>query len=208
VSFKQLPEHELATLSDDALIAYFRDAHSAGANDAARHALAVLVYGYAGIVERRMALLLPPQAVQDAAHDALVRAVAAAFDGTSVGEFRSWLGTIVKRTAVDWYRRRERRPSEARLPGEHPSEEGSAFEPAVDSEAGAVELGMVVEDVMSTMSGAHREVIELHVFQDLPASEVCARIDGMSPDNVAQIASRFRKRVKGALEAGGAESAT
>ena len=208
MSFTQVPDHELNKLSDEALIAYLREASDAGAKEAARRALAILVYGHARIVEQRMALRLPPHAVEDAAHEALVRAVASAFNGTSEGEFRSWLGTIIERTVADWYRRKERRLSEMPLPGEH-EEDGAGWKgmPALASETGAVELQIVIEDVMSTLNDSHREVIELHVFQGLPATEVCARLDGMSPDNVAQIASRFRKRLREALDAGAEESA-
>lgn len=57
-------------------------------------------------VKRRLSIKLPAHVVDDLAHDALVRAIAAAFDGSSVGGFRSWLHTIVNRTAVDFFRRR------------------------------------------------------------------------------------------------------
>ena len=43
-------------------------------------------------------------------------------------------------------------------------------------------------------------MIELHVFGALPASEVCDRIEGMSEDNVAQIASRFRAKLRARLD--------
>ena len=82
-----------------------------------------LVYGYERDVKRRLSLKVPAHVVDDVAHDALVRAIAAAFDGTSVGEFRSWLHTIVDRTAVDFFRRAERRPKESILPSEHAGEE-------------------------------------------------------------------------------------
>jgi len=42
----------------------------------------------------------------------------------------------------------------------------------------------------------------MHVFEGLSAPEVCERLDGMSPDNVAKIASRFRQRMRQALEGG------
>jgi RNA polymerase sigma-70 factor, ECF subfamily len=208
VSFRARPDHELDRLHDDELIAYLRDAARAGDAAAARRALAILIYGYANDVERRMALRLPRWAAEDAAHEALVRAVASAFDGTSEGEFRSWLGTIVDRTAVDWFRRRERRPIEAPLPSEHlGQEEVWGEEPATASEAGAVEMQDVVDDVMAQLSPDHRAVIEMHVFEGLTASEVSERADGMTPDNVAQVASRFRKRLRDALGISGEESA-
>lgn len=206
VSFKPQPDHELDQLSDEKLIAYLRDASSAGDAAPAKRALAILVYGYARDVERRMALRLPRWAVEDAAHDALVRAVASAFDGSSRGEFRKWLGTIVDRTAVDWFRRRERRPAETRLPSEHLEEEDVwGEEPASPSEAGAVELQILIDEVVAELSDTHRLVIELHVFGGLPASDVCARVDGMTADNVAQVASRFRKRLRETLQAADGE---
>lgn len=149
-----------------------------------------------------MALRLPRWAVEDAAAEALVRAVSSAFDGTSEGEFRKWLGTIVDRTAVDWFRRRERRPVETRLPSEHLGDDDVwGDEPVSASEAGAVELQIVIDAVMAQLSAEHRSVVELHVFDGLPAAEVCERLDGMTADNVAQVASRFRKRLRDTLEA-------
>jgi RNA polymerase sigma factor (sigma-70 family) len=200
VTFKPQPDRRLQRFSDDRLIAYIRDARAAGDLAAGRRALAFLVYGYEPDVRRRLALRVPGHVVDDLAHDALVRAIAAAFDGGSVGEFRSWLQTIVERTAVDWYRRAGRRVREAPLPSEHVGEEeGWGEEPFSESPAGAVELRAIVEEAMATFNERHIEVIELHVFAALPASEVCDRIDGMSEDNVAQIASRFRARLRDRL---------
>lgn len=199
--FRQQPDHELDQLSDEKLIAYLREGASAGNHAAARRALAILVYGHAANVERRMLLRLPRHAALDAAHDALVRAITSAFDGTSEGEFHSWLNTICDRTAVDWYRRRERRPRETRLPSEHAEDdEVWGEEPATGSEAGAVELQLILAEIMAELTPSHRQVIELHVLEGVPAAETSARIDGMKPDNVAQIASRVRKRLREILE--------
>jgi RNA polymerase sigma factor (sigma-70 family) len=185
VTFRPLPDHELHQLSDEQLIAYIRDGRTAGALAHARRGLMFLVYGYERDVKRRLSLKVPAHVVDDLAHDALVRAIAAAFDGSSVGEFRSWLHTIVDRTAVDFFRRAERRPKESILPSEH---------------AGAVELRIVVEEVLETFNETHRSVIELHVFGALTAAEVCDRIEGMTVDNVAQIASRFRAKLRTRLD--------
>ena len=201
MSFQPLPDHELQQLADEQLIAYIRDARDAGELAHGRRGLMFLVYGYERDVKRRLSIKVPKHVVDDLAHDALVKAIAAAFDGTSVGEFRSWLHTIVDRTAVDFFRRAERRPKEALLPGEHAGEEGVwGAEPAVDCEAGAVELRIVVEEVLETLSEKHRLVIELHVFGGLTAGEVCDRIEGMSEDNVAQIATRFRAKLRARLD--------
>jgi RNA polymerase sigma factor (sigma-70 family) len=201
VTFKPLPDHDLQQLADEQLIAYIRKARDHGELAHARRGLMFLVYGYERDVKRRLSLKVPAHVVDDLAHDALVRAIAAAFDGTSVGEFRSWLHTIVDRTAVDFFRRAERRPKETILPSEHEGEEGAwGAEPATDGEAGAVELRIIVEEVLETLSEKHRLVIELHVFGGLTAGEVCDRIEGMSEDNVAQIATRFRAKLRARLD--------
>jgi RNA polymerase sigma factor (sigma-70 family) len=201
VTFKPLPDHDLQQLADEQLIAYIRKARDHGELAHARRGLMFLVYGYERDVKRRLSLKVPAHVVDDLAHDALVRAIAAAFDGTSVGEFRSWLHTIVDRTAVDFFRRAERRPKETILPSEHEGEDGAwGAEPATDGEAGAVELRIIVEEVLAMLSEKHRLVIELHVFGGLTAGEVCDRIEGMSEDNVAQIATRFRAKLRARLD--------
>jgi DNA-directed RNA polymerase specialized sigma24 family protein len=75
-------------------------------------------------------------------------------------------------------------------------------EPSLESEAGAVELRIIVEEVLGTFNETHRLVIELHVFGGLTAAEVCGTIEGMSEDNVAQIASRFRAKLRARLDPG------
>lgn len=196
MTFRPRAEHELYGSTDDQLIAYLREARAAGDLVAARRALALLVYGYEPIVRRRLAMKVPAHVVEDVAHDALVRAIAAAFDGSSQGQFRSWLQTIVDRTAADYYRRAERRPQEVELPNQSTGEGAWSREPSVASEAGAVELRLVVDQVVSEFSERHQRVIELHVFGGLPARKVSEQIEDMSEDNVAQIASRFRAALR------------
>jgi RNA polymerase sigma factor (sigma-70 family) len=203
VTFEPLPDHNLQKLSDDELIAYIRKARDEGELPHARRGLMILVHGYERDVNRRVSIKVPVHVVDDLAHDALVRAIAAAFDGTSVGEFRNWLHTIVDRTVADFYRRAERRPKETILPSEHAGEDDVwGAEPSLDSEAGAVELRIIVEGVLETFNERHRLVIQLHVFGGLNAGEVCDRITGMSEDNVAQIASRFRAKLRARLDPG------
>ena len=142
MSFQPLPDHELQQLPDEQLIAYVRAARDVGELTHGRRGLMFLVYGYERDVKRRLSIKVPKHVVDDLAHDALVRAIAAAFDGSSVGEFRSWLHTIVDRTAVDFFRRAERRPKETILPSEHAGDEDVwGEEPAVEGEAARSSCG-------------------------------------------------------------------
>jgi RNA polymerase sigma factor (sigma-70 family) len=201
VSLKPLPDNELQQLPDEQLIAYIRDARDAGQLAQGRRGLMFLVYGYEPDVKRRVKLKVAPEAVDDITHDALVKAIAAAFDGTSIGEFRAWLHTIVDRTIVDFYRRKKRRPQEAILPSEHAGQDDVwGAEPFEESEAGAVALRLIVDEVLATFNDKHTLVIELHVFGALTAGEVCDRIEGMTVDNVAKIASRFRATLRKRLD--------
>jgi RNA polymerase sigma factor (sigma-70 family) len=203
-SFRVRSDRELERLSDEALLAYVRAARDAGELSAARRGLMILVYGHEANVRRRLSLRVGEHVLDDLVREVLVKAIAGAFAGSSVGEFRSWLNTIVERTAADYHRRAKRRPSEAPLPSEHPSDEQVwGEEPRVDGEAEGVELRILVEEVLATFGEKQRRVIELHVLEGRPAREVCESIDGMREDNVAQIASRFRRKLQAALEEAG-----
>jgi RNA polymerase sigma factor (sigma-70 family) len=201
VTFRRLPDHELQRLDDEHLIAYIRGAVDAGDLSAGRSGLAILVYGYESLVKRRLAMKMPAHAVEDVASEVIVEAIKGAFDGSSQGEFRAWLNTIIERTRIDWFRRRDRRPQEDKLPSEHSGDEGGwGTEPYVDSEAGAVEVRMVAEEVLHEFNPTHQKVIELYVFLGFSAREVCDKISGMTEDNVAQIGSRYRAALRQRLD--------
>ncbi len=203
MSFTPVPDYELEQFSDEQLIAYVRAGRDASQLPAARRGLAILVFGYERNVKARLRVKgVPDEALDDLTQDALVRAIGAAFDGTSVGEFRSWLHTIVDRTRADFFRKRSRRPVEDLLPSEHLGEDAVwAKEPGAEPDTGAVEIELIIGDVMATFSDIHRQVIQLHVFEGLTAGEVCGRITEMSENNVAQIATRFRAKLRVQLEA-------
>ncbi len=135
---------------------------------------------------------------------ALVRAMGAglkpgAFRWGSVGEFRAWLHTIVDRQIADFWKARERTPKEEPLPDEHDeSPWGVGVSP---DETGAVDMQAVIDDALAELSPVHRQVVELHVFEERPARQAAEAVgDGMTEDNVHQIASRFRKRLRALLE--------
>jgi len=183
--FRPLGEAELGRLDDEALIAYVRAGRLHG-HESARVALAVLVYGHWHNVARRVALKVPPAAVEDVTSDVLVSAIQSAFDGSSEGEFHVWLRTITARRIADFHRRP--RPATVSL------EDVVAEAP----EKGVVVVADAVERVLERLSAEHRRVVELVVFCGLAASEV----DGVTAANVHQITSRFRRALREELDTG------
>jgi DNA-directed RNA polymerase specialized sigma24 family protein len=183
--FRALGESELVRLGDDALIAYVRAARSA-AHASARLALAILVYGHWHNVSRRVALKVPPAAVEDVTSDVLVSAIQSAFDGSSEGEFHVWLRTITARRIADFHRR----PRASTVALEDVTVEAP--------EEGVIVVADAVERVLARLSDEHRRVVELVVFDGLAASEV----DGVSAANVHQITSRFRRALREELDTG------
>ena len=99
-----------------------REARTNGHPSAAR-ALAILVYGHWRNVERRIQMKLPSAYVEDLTGDVVADAIASAFEGNSVGEFRSWLNTITQRAIADFYRRG---------PGRHEARRPASPEPVAD----------------------------------------------------------------------------
>lgn len=197
--FRELPEHVLASLSDDELITYIRVAHDAGRGPEGVRALSILVYGHWPNVLRRVQRKVPGYAAEDITGNAIVSAITSAFNGESVGEFVNWLNTIVDRRVVDWLRsRKETQP----LPEEHAGEDGVwGTSGSVEDETGAVAVRMAVEEALGGLSDAHREAVELFVLEQRPATEV-EEATGLSENNVHQIASRFRKRLREILQGG------
>ncbi len=134
-------------------------------------------------------------------------AIRSKLDGRSVGEFRTWLNRIVGRRIADYTRKPG--ADTTPLPEEHGDDEqiwgASGFHPA---ETGEIEIDELVDKAMEDLSEAHREVIEIFVFEDQAATDTAAQVNAkfpelnppMSIDNVSQIAKRFRERLRELLE--------
>jgi RNA polymerase sigma factor (sigma-70 family) len=203
--FQELPEHHLGSLSDDLLIDYMRRAREAGRHDAMQPAIGVLVFGYWDTLVGRARLKLPPADAEDVAGEAVASALAAAFDGKSIGEFRSWLHTILSRRIADYLESRKRKPRTRELPSEHEREEevwGS--EPAAEFEGDALFARECLERAYNEIDDPrHRRVIDLYVLGPHSAAEAAELVaGGMTEANVHQIASRFQRRFKELLEGG------
>ena len=205
--FRPLSENELSKLSPDDLIAHIREATDAGRSDDAKSALSILCWRFHADVERRIALRVPREDVEDVAMTVMLAAIKSAFEGASVGEFRSWLNTIIDRREIaDFHRAREGKPTPGPLPTEHLGDEDIwGDEPAEQDESGRVVLQSAVDETLDELqSDAHRLVIEITVYQGLGATETTARVNEQMPDlkpkmseaNVHQIMRRFRESLR------------
>jgi RNA polymerase sigma factor (sigma-70 family) len=203
--FHELPEGQLATLSDDRLIDYMRRARDAGRHDAMTPAIGVLVYGYWANLVGRARLKLPAADAEEVAGEAVASAIASAFDGKSIGEFRAWLHTILARRIADYLEARKRRPRTTPLPSEHQGEQNVwGAEPAAEFEGEALFahncLSRAYEEIDEPR---HRRVVELYVLGPHAAAETAELVGGgMTEANVHQIASRFQRRFRTLLEEG------
>ncbi|MGH7517456.1 MAG: RNA polymerase sigma factor SigJ [Gemmatimonadales bacterium] len=117
---------------------------------------------------------------------------------SGVENLGGWLTTVVARVCLDMLRSRKSRreePLDAHVP-----------EPIVSREDGidpehdvllAESVGLALLVVLETLAPAERVAFVLHDLFDLPFDEI-ASIVGRSPTAARQLASRARRRVKGA----------
>ena len=174
------------SLDDDALIAYMREAGSAG-HESAGLALGMLAYGYRSRVRARVSMKIPAQDVDDVTDEILAKALFSTFDGSYGGQFGSWMNTITTRTIADYFRRG---PGRATIEALEDRDLEAPSENAVD----AIDA---LERTLAALNPAHRRVIDLWL-RGYGAQE----IDGVSDANVHQIVSRFRRALRGQLGLG------
>ncbi len=192
--FRRRGEGELAQLGEDDLVAYLIAARRAGDAEASGLAIAMLVWGYMENVRLRVALKVPTEAVEEVAQSVLLSGLTSDFDGSSVGEFRKWIGVILRRRVADFHRDPKRDVRLEPLPTENlGDEEIWRGEPTQEFEGEAIDAQRAAAKAYLERSEEHRRVIDLYIFGDLPAAEVAAQT-GLTEANVHQIAKRFRDR--------------
>ncbi len=189
-------------MSEDDLIAYLLAARIAGDKDASGTAVGILVYRLTPLVQKRIRLKVPESDVEDLAQSVLLSALTSDFDSSTIGQFRSWVSTIIKRRIADYHRDPKRKTKLMPLPEENQGDEGAWRDGISAPGQGDV---TDVHRALATAYGeltneSHRQAIDLYVFGGHPASEVAAQAD-LSVDNIHQIAKRFRDRVKELLGA-------
>ena len=124
-------------------------------------------------------------------------------DTSEVENLRGWLTTVVARVCLNMLRsRRSKReePLEEPLGGVHVPEPIVSRKDAIDPEHEALladSVGLALLVVLETLSPAERLAFVLHDMFSVPFDEI-APIVGRSPAATRQLASRARRRVRGA----------
>jgi RNA polymerase sigma factor (sigma-70 family) len=132
----------------------------------------------------------------DALQDAWLRVSRAGAD--DVDNMGGWLTTIVARVCLNMLRARNRRREEffeEHLPDPIVSEYGAAQPEEQALLADSVGLALLV--VLDTLTPAERLAFVLHDMFELPFDEIAPMVD-RTPEATRQLASRARRRVKGA----------
>ena len=131
----------------------------------------------------------------DALQDAWLRVSKAGADG--VENLGGWLTTVVARVCLNMLRSRatRRETSDGRLPDPIVTPLGD-LEPEQEVLL-ADSVGLALQVVLETLTPAERLAFVLHDLFELPFDEI-APIVGRSPDAARQLASRARRRVRGA----------
>jgi RNA polymerase sigma factor (sigma-70 family) len=119
-------------------------------------------------------------------------------DVASVASFDGWLTTVVARVCFDALKRRDSRREE--LTPDDPRRDVAAIAPGERPEEEAMladSIGTALLILLDALPPAERVAFVLHDTFDVPFDDIAA-IVGKSPEAARQLASRARRRVRGA----------
>lgn len=203
---------ELDRLGDDALVAYVVRAREAGDLDAMRVGIQVLTFGLQGLVRSRVRVKMerrPEVDVDMVTAEVIGGAELVAFRGETIGEFRTLLNRILARRVADYYRSLRGQADQDPLVEEHGGEEEVWGDVLRDpGDFSGIEAHDLLDRHLAELSPAHRaavgrrlagysareaaELVNNHFDEELPTP--------MTPQNVDQIFSRFRRRHRDLIE--------
>ncbi len=149
---------------------------------------------------RRIALRILGSAAEsdDALQDSWLRISRA--DTAQVDNLEGWLTTVVARVCLDGLKRRESRREQ--LTPDDPRSDVAATAPGERPEEEAVladSIGTALAILLDALPPAERVAYVLHDMFDVPFDDVAA-IVGRTPEAARQLASRARRRVRGASQ--------
>jgi RNA polymerase sigma-70 factor (ECF subfamily) len=142
----------------------------------------------------------------DAVQDAWLRLSRSGADG--VDNLRAWLTTVVARVCLNMLRSRNVRREEPL--DVHVPDPLITFDDQADPEQQALladSVGLALQVLLGMLAPDERLAFVLHDMFDVPFAEI-APVVGCSPDAARQMASRARRRVRGAAPAPDAELAS
>lgn len=142
---------------------------------------------------------------EDAVQEAWLRFHRA--DTAAVENLPGWLTTVISRVCLDMLRSRKSRREEPL--GIEAAQLGVARNERTDPEGEAVladSVGVALLVVLDTLTPAERLAFVLHDLFAMPFEEIGSILD-RSPEAAKQLASRARRRVRGAPAASGADKA-
>lgn len=195
-------------LSDEQIIENSVAARDAGNRDEFIHWVRVFVARRLPMVRGMVRLKIShPEDQENVEQDILVSAMESAhrIQGSHPGEFVNWLKTITRFRIADHHERKKRRedhetPMEISSPDD---DEPHLLEiPDLEDEHGAVAAYHLVHRMLADRSEVHRRTIELRM-DGHPSRDVVRILGdgaGMTPANVDQVFSRFRKELRVELD--------
>jgi RNA polymerase sigma factor (sigma-70 family) len=133
---------------------------------------------------------------EDAVQDTWLRLTGA--DSSEIDNLGGWLTTVVARVSLNMLRSRRRHPTEP--VGDWPLAAADDADVLADPEDEAVladSVGLALLVVLDTLTPAERLAFVLHDLFAMPFAEVAAVL-GRSVESTRQLASRARRRVRGA----------
>lgn len=209
--FVPLDDRQLDGLTDDELLGYIAAARTRRRYDEAARGLAIICWGFLPYIEFRVSRKVADEAVEHVVAKVLEttcdRALSGrvGFDGATIGEFMLWLGRIIERRIADFYRHPERRFTSVRL-AEDAEEDESGAQLVARDETDAVPDRLLVAEALSGLPPHRRAAAVLSELHGVPASEVAARVDGMSVANVWKNGERFRTTLRQMADPSGGPS--
>jgi RNA polymerase sigma-70 factor (ECF subfamily) len=149
-------------------------------------------------------MLGSPSEADDAVQEAWLRFSRS--DPSGVENIGGWLTTVVARVCLDALRSRQsRREDTAGVSPPEPGLNRAQHVGPEDEVLLADSVGPALLVVLETLSPAERVAFVLHDIFDVPFNEI-GEIVGRSPDAARQLASRARRRVRGAEVSSGDSS--